>query len=128
MTAAGFFSISISNVVLTWPDGKTSTRDAQVMREWIRTPNGVNDQWMVTGQATGINKKGDEFALTIDQKLEYQKICQVANAKFLPSAGKETLVVGDKKIDIDFGSGSCDQEVTISIQGKSKVIDLSKSL
>jgi hypothetical protein len=122
------FSIVISNAVLTWPDGKAATRDAKVTREWIRTPNGVNDEWIVTGQATGTNRNGKEFALTTDQKLEYQKICQVANAKFLPSTGKETLVVGDKKIDIDFGSGSCDQQATVSINGKSKSVDLSKSL
>ncbi len=120
-------SITLTNGTLTWPDGKAATRESVVWREWIRTAGASTDLWYVTGEAGGTNRNGKIFAAEITEKLTIQKICMAGHPKALPSSGKEMLIVGNKDIAIDFGSGSCDQMVTISIKGKSTQVDLSKS-
>jgi hypothetical protein len=119
------FTLNLIDGKLTWPDGTTALRETQHVREWVRTTGGLQDQWLVTGTATGTNRKLDTYSMTITKQLVYDKVCMVTHAKFMPAEGKEELVVNSKKIDLDFGNGSCDQKVDISINGKSTRVDLS---
>jgi hypothetical protein len=119
------FTTTLVGGKLTWPDGTTAERDFSYTRTWLRTTDGQKDEWYVTGSSTGTNRRQNSFSVTIDEKLKYQKACLTRHQKFLPSQGKETLIVNNKRVGIDFGAGSCDQVVTISINRKSKQVDLS---
>jgi hypothetical protein len=118
-------NITLANGMLTWPDGTTALRESQYTREWIRTSGGFQDQLLVTGSATGQNRQMQAYTMTITQQLVFQKSCLSSHPKFLATQGKEELIINPTKIDIDFGNGACDEVVTVSINGKSKNVDVS---
>jgi len=121
------FTLSLLNGKLTWPDGTVATREMSRTRTWIRTVGGAEDKWYVAGAATGTNRQQYPYSITITDTLIYQKACVTTHAKFMPSQGKEDLIVSNKMIALDFGTGSCDEIVTLTINGKSTQVNLVNS-
>ncbi|MBK5278057.1 MAG: hypothetical protein JJE09_04250, partial [Bacteroidia bacterium] len=52
------FTITLTGGKSTWPDGTFATRTVTRTREWIRASNPLSDLWIVTGNASGANRKG----------------------------------------------------------------------
>lgn len=124
-TAAISFSILEDGMKITYPDGTTATRTSTRTRTWNRTTNTLDDTWTVTGSAVGTNRKGKEYTMNITVPLVYKRSCAVNNSVFLPVQGVKELVTENKKITVSFGSGACDNVIELSINGKSKTIDIS---
>ncbi|HQQ98961.1 MAG TPA: hypothetical protein PLX35_16935 [Cyclobacteriaceae bacterium] len=122
-TAPVSFTIAEDGMKLTYPDGTTVTRTATRTRTWNRTANPLEDSWTVTGSATGTNRKGKTYTMTITKDLVYKRSCAITNKVFIPVQGTKELVVDTKKVTIDYGSGACDNTVTITINGKSKDVE-----
>ncbi len=59
--------------------------------------------------------------MKITSELVYSKTCELNSKVFIPVKGIKTLTVDHKEIIIDYGDGSCDNTVTITVNGKSKV-------
>ncbi len=117
------FTATMTGGMITWPDGTTAQRDETITREWKLGVTSLENQWFVTGSATGKNRHDLEYNMTITNKLVYKKEC-AANKIYMPVQGTKELIVSNKKITIDYGNGTCDKLVTITIKGKSKVVEL----
>lgn len=118
------FNIVLENGKATWADGTTATREVNRVREWIRAANPLNDQWNVTGTASGTNRAGKVYEMTITSALVYKRECAIGARVFMAVQGTKELVVNGKKITIDYGTGDCDRIVTITVDGSSKQLEV----
>ncbi len=113
------FQIVIAGGMLTFPDGRTATREQNMVREWQRGASPLADKWVVTGKASGSNKNGKNYTMEITTPLVYSQACRFSDQVFIPVSGVKHLVVESKDITIDYGDGACDNKVTITVNGKS---------
>ncbi len=118
------FTITVVGGKATWPDGTSATREVNRTREWVRATNPSNDQWIVTGTGAGTNREGKTFQMEITKPLVYKRECGTSHKMHLAVEGTKVLKVDGKTITIDFGNGACDKLVTITINGKSKEIEV----
>lgn len=111
---------------LTFLNGETATRTSTRTRTWNRdavTP--LLDTWTVTGVASGTTRKGKDYVMTITKPLVFKRACALESKVVMPVEGTKELIASDKKITIDFGSGECDTKITITVNGRSKEIEVS---
>jgi hypothetical protein len=106
---------------MTFPDGRIATREQTLVREWQRADNPSNDKWVTDGGSSGINKNGKNYEMKITSSLIHSRACEINNKTFIPVKGIKTLTVDGKVIIIDYGDGSCDNSITVTVNGKSKV-------
>lgn len=112
-------------VMITFLDGTTADRTATRTRVWNRAANPLQDSWTVSGSAIGTTRRGADYVMTITKPLVFKRECAIASKMVIPVEGTKELVVGTKKITTDFGNGNCDGTVTITINGRSKDIEIS---
>jgi hypothetical protein len=115
------FSISVdghltnsNGVVMDW----TSTRN----REWISgasTPfNFLDDEYVITGSASGKNFEGNTFIANITSGLHIEFCSYITQGIFeLTPTGKPTRT-------LDYGNGDCDAFATLTVNGKTFDITL----
>ncbi|MCX7636309.1 MAG: hypothetical protein N2044_00545 [Cyclobacteriaceae bacterium] len=122
------FKIELEDGQAEWPDGTVATREHCLVRQWIRAANPVNDQLVVTqcsgvtNAASGTNRRGRAYTMKIIQPLIYKRGCPVA-----VSGTKEfTDVTSGKVITVDYGDGSCDRTVTISVNGQTRSFEINR--
>ncbi len=113
------------DVTVTFLDNTTATRTSTRTRTWNRAANPLQDSWSVTGSATGTTRKGVEYVMTITNPLIFKRECAILSKMVLPVQGTKELIVGTKKITTDFGDGSCNTTITITVNGRSKEINVS---
>jgi|SRR6266850_3739653 len=118
------FTTTMLGGKITWPDGGSVSRDETTTRERKLGPTSNDTQWFVTGSASGTNRNGLDYTMTITNKLVYKRACAVNDKVYMAVQGTKELVVENKKITVDYGTGACDKLVTITIKGKSKVVEL----
>jgi len=112
---------------VTFGDGKTITREHDITREWFRANLPVNDEWhtLKGGTATGTCKNGNTFQMQITKDLVQKNSC-IADKVFIPVSGTKVVTVtsstGTKEYDIDYGDGTCDNSITVTVNGKVKTI------
>jgi len=112
---------------VTFGDGKTITRDHDIIREWFRASIPQNDEWHILkgGQATGKCKNGNTYQMLITKDLVHKISC-LANKVFIPVSGTKVIMVTNstetKEYDIDYGDGNCDNAITVTVNGKVKTI------
>jgi hypothetical protein len=129
------FTETLTDGKVTWPDGTTTLRTESKTIEWIRNAQyPLTDQWKITSgnfanyTAAGVNKKGLVYEMTIVEPLIYTRQCIVSSKGSVPVKGVKELLVGSKKITTNYGDGSCDKQVTITIKGKSKQVELKSDI
>ncbi len=111
------FHIVIAGGKLTFPDGRTATREQDMTREWQRASNPTQDKWIVDGIASGTNRNGKSYTMEITKSLVYSRACEISNKVFIPVEGIKVLRVDGRVITIDYGDGTCDNKVTVTING-----------
>jgi len=121
------FTITLAGGKATWPDGTFATREANRTREWVRAENPMNDEWIVTGNAAGSNRDGDTYIMEITTPLVYKRAC-VSTSGGIAVEGTKVMTVNGKEITIDYGTGTCDRLITITINGQSKEIEVKSNM
>lgn len=111
---------------VTWPDGTSATREYDFTRTWKRTPNPIGDQVCVEGGASGMNRAGVSYSVTILEKLEYKRRCRRQGIRIAVAGVKQYQRGDGSPVTIDFGDGDCDRIITVTKDGQSKEIDLSE--
>jgi len=112
---------------VTFGDGKTITREHDITREWFRASLPVNDEWhtLEGGQATGKCKNGNTYQMLIKKDLVHKISC-LADKVFIPVSGTKVITVTTstetKEYTVDYGDGSCDNTITVTLNGKVKTI------
>lgn len=118
------FTIS-EEVSITFLDGSIASRTATRTRTWNRTANPLQDSWTITGSAIGTSRKGVDYVMTITKALVFKRACAIESKVVIPVEGTKEIVTDAKKITMDFGNGTCDTTVTITVNGRSKDITVS---
>ncbi len=113
--------IVLENGRATWPDGKFITRESNHVREWKRAIAPINDEFWVTGSASGTNLNEREYQVEITNTLVYKRLC-AAERIFIAVAGTKVLTTNGREVTIDYGVGDCDRKVTITSNGISREV------
>lgn len=103
-------------------DGKTIKWDATHTRECVSGCDSLtpNSQFSITGHSTGTNINGVNFTTNIKSALIVVPSCTWKITK-----GILELTQGEKAMrTLDFGDGTCDNIVTLTINGKSLTVKL----
>jgi len=122
-----------TDLTLTFPDNSTITRTANFTAVWdyvIATPLQSTITHKAGGVATGTTRIGANYAMAISKDLVYRADC-FATGMFLPISGTKTISVASSSsatpvgYTLEFGNGTCSNSVTVTVNGKSKVITVS---
>jgi len=119
----------VANHTFTWTDG-TATRKVNKTKMW--THSSSEDTYTVSNgpasaganAAEGTNRHGKTYTVNITTPLVYLASCVRANKVFLPVSGVKVLtdVTKAKALTIDFGTGTCDNSYTVSVDGRSRTL------
>ncbi len=116
------FNITVVNGKITKPSGVSMTWNTNHTREWTsgyNTPNRFDDVFSVTGVRSGVNFKGVSYTATVLTPLIVKMNCPwivQGSVNFVNSNLKNAV--------LDFGSGSCDNQATITVNNRTKTITL----
>ena len=115
------WTVQVTNGRITWPDGTVATRNHTRVREMVAgqsTPTLSDDAYDITGTASGVNRKGNAFTATITTALHVQAGCHYIQS------GVVQHTVLNKTYTVDFGNGNCDDQATVSRNGRTRTITL----
>lgn len=111
---------------VTFGDGRTIEREHNFIKTWYRALLPQNDEWHIEGSASGKNKNGNEYQMDIQSPLVHKVSCWVANKVCIPVKGIKTITIsgstGIKTYEVNYGDGTCDNLITVIVNGKEKVI------
>lgn len=131
----------VSNLVggrITFGDGRTIEREHTFTKTWYRSSDPqqpANDEWHIVGGATGKNKNGNMYTMQIGdpgQALPTPLIekfnCWIKNRILIPVKGIKIIAVTSstdtRTYKVDYGDGTCDNLVIVTIDGKEKIISV----
>ncbi|MDP4588743.1 MAG: hypothetical protein NWR73_01260 [Flavobacteriales bacterium] len=111
-----YFLVNVDNASITSPDNSfTISWDSTRQREWITgydTQWLVDDEFLITGQANGINRFGDPFEMVITQPLKITFVCPWIVSGTIEATPDDNFV----RV-LDYGNGTCDNNATITVDG-----------
>jgi hypothetical protein len=118
--------ITLSGGKIIFLDGRVVTREVNRIRMWVRADNPLNDEFHILAEssASGVNRNGIEYQVTIEEDLVYKIRCRQV-LTYLPVSGVKVITVGDNLIVMDFGDGECDNIITASFNGVIRTIEVS---
>lgn len=114
-------------VILT--DGKTIEWNSERTRKW-NTKNTLSDisddEVTIAGSATGKSREGVTFTALIENSrpLLWKVSCLTSSNYVAVSGLLKITPANGAAYTVDYGDGSCNKEVTVSINGASKMINL----
>jgi hypothetical protein len=117
------FSVVLTGGKIIFSDGKFIEREFEHQREYIAgyltwwTP--WDDKCLITGVAAGTNLNGVSYTAVAVNPLEWQAAC-----RFLVSGTIGFEIDGIEPFELDYGSGECDANATLSRGDESKEIIL----
>jgi hypothetical protein len=115
-------TVKLTDGKLTLPTGKTIERSFDHKREWIAgfgTKNIWDDQYLITGTATGKNINGVSYTNTILSPLLWKRVCE-----FLVSGVIKFEREGVGSVELDYGKGDCDAIAALKRGDQTKEITL----
>jgi len=115
------FSITLTGGKLTFTDSTFASREASKVKTWFRGANPLRDQTHVDGEASGTRRDGISYNVDITQTLIYKRSCRAAKV-FIPVQGVKEITYDGNTAIVDYGDGSCDNEVTITLNDEEPVV------
>lgn len=107
------------NASIKLASGQTISWKSTRNRIWLsgeNTPTVWNDdKYEITGNTTGVNRKGLNYTCNITSPLLVDLSC---NLRRITKGVVELTPEGKNTRTIDFGNGECDNEATVSVNGK----------
>lgn len=114
------FTVSVNNGQITYQNNTTTTWATSRTNEWIEGDSttlfthgfaGIcDDVYLITGSANGVNQKRNPYTVTITSPLRKEVCC-----RWLVSGTLEIVPNGLDPRIVDFGSGDCDNQATVTI-------------
>jgi len=110
------YEVVVSNGVITTTDGTISWSTTRT-NEWTEGegtpwPNVFDDVYLIRGNAAGTDVNGNSFTINITEALRVQIGC-----RWIESGKLEIIPQGLPTRTVDYGSGSCDNQATVTING-----------
>jgi hypothetical protein len=106
------FNIKLANGKATFEDGSTATRISDITTQWVRASTPLEDKLIVdqSSTASGTTRGGRTYSVALLQSLEFKRGCGIAVAGI-----KKYTIDGEKEVTINYGDGTCDKSVTITL-------------
>jgi len=114
------FTVEVSGKITT-PSAETFTWKSNRTRVWVaglNTATRLDDVYEITGSGSGINRKGVSFNSEITKALRVVISCTHKLVSGIIEVKPENRLLRT----IDFGTGLCDELITITVNGKTKTI------
>ncbi|GAB3827541.1 hypothetical protein [Hymenobacter jeollabukensis] len=111
-------SVTTAQGVFTWASQRTYTQTAGQGTRTI-----LDDEYSVTGSASGTNRKGVSFTATIQQPLK--KVFQRGCARLFVSGTVEINTSKEKTLLLNYdptGTEACDNIVSVTVNGRTRTI------
>lgn len=110
-----YFTVVVDGTITAGDGSWTAEHHANRVRTWIEgegTTSIFDDVYLITGGGSGVNRNGVAYTLTITQGLRIAIGCPWITAGKL-----EITPDGHATRYVDFGSGSCDGAVSVTVNG-----------
>jgi hypothetical protein len=117
-----WYTISENGTIIKANNGGTITWISTRQREWIAgesTPIWTDDIYLISGTASGTSSNGQNYTLTTISPLRIELTCHN-----IVSGIVEINIAGKAKRTLDYGNGTCDNQATVTILGKTYTITL----
>ena len=117
------FSVTLTGGKITLEDGQIIERSVEHERVWTagkETLSIWDDEFQITGTATGVNRNGTGYTNTISAPVLLKRACRFAVSGVI----KLEIEGLTEPVELDYGNGECDAKAVITIAGKSKEITL----
>lgn len=113
------FNVVLTGGTATFEDGTSATRESNITTQWVRATSPVDDKLIVdqSSTASGKTRGGRNYVVTLLKQLEFKRACGMA-----VSGIKKYVIDGTKEITIDYGDGTCDKSITITVNGVTRSI------
>ena len=120
--------ITLEGGKISWPDGTYAERESHHFRKAVFSVTPGNNTVTLLaegGNASGKNRNGKDYEMTITKDIVFKASC-TADKKFLPVEGEKVILVNGKTISVNYGDGTCDNIITITINGESKEVTVDR--
>ena len=113
-----YFTIVISGAVITYPNGDVASYESNRVRTWVigEATQGLlgilDDEYDITGTASGINREGRPYNMTVTSALRVAILCRWVKQGVIQIAPEDLY-----ERTVDFGDGTCDREASVEING-----------
>ena len=106
------FNVVLTNGKATFPDGSMALRQSDITWKWVRAENPIDDYLVIDQQsaASGVTRGGRRYEVSLVEELKYKRFCGIA-----VDGIKRYVLDEDKEIIIDYGNGTCDKSVAITV-------------
>lgn len=118
-----YFSVSLSEGKVITPEGLELLKEYNRISEFV---TGINtprfrgdDEYMITGTASGVNRDLISYTRTIIEPLHVASSC-----KWILSGTVEIVADGRETAILNYGDDTCDNTATVTVGDKSWEIDL----
>jgi hypothetical protein len=130
--------IELTEGRISWADNTTATRTATHYRRWDHNGTLLNladDQIILLsgsttpGTAAGLTRNGEEYTMEITSDIIFKASCLLSK-KYMPVSGSKVILISGntgREITVDYGTGDCDNSISVTINGKTKMVTVSRS-
>jgi hypothetical protein len=113
------FNVKLIGGKATFSDGSTATRESDITTQWIRATDPSEDKLIIdqSSTASGKTRGGRSYAVSFLKSLEFKRGCGIAVTGI-----KKYVIDGTKEVTIDYGDGTCDRSIVITVNGVTRSI------
>lgn len=113
------FNVVVANGKATFENGEVATRESNITYQWVKATNPVDNKLIIDQSSTssGVTRGGRKYEMSLLKALEYKRFCGIA-----VSGIKRFVIDGAKEITIDYGDGTCDKSMTVTVNGVTRNI------
>lgn len=117
------FNVVLEGGKVTFEDQTVATRESDFVVTWINAANPLNDEYHKDGVASGFRSE-IRYSVTITSTLVKKNICKLDGVHIPVQGTKFIEREGLPSITVDYGTGDCDSEVTITREdGATRVVE-----
>lgn len=111
-------SVTLENGKITFGDGNWVSRDSEILREWIRKEDWLEDTIFITGSSYGTNVLGEQYVREITEPIMMIH-CYEYHYHWIRVDGTVTITNSERGIfTIDFGDGTCEGALILNKFGE----------
>jgi hypothetical protein len=115
------FTAVLANGKATFEDGSVAERESTITWQWIKAAIPADHKLIIdqSSEASGTTRGGRAYEVSLLEDLTYQRFCGIA-----VSGIKQYVIEGEKEITIDYGDGTCDRAIQITVNGVTRNISV----
>ena len=117
-----YWTINASNMKITKTDGRTHSFSSTRIRTMVagqNTTDWYDDEYLISGSASGINARGENYTAQITTPLHRALSCRWIDSGVIEISPEER-----RTRIVNFGKGNCDNEAIITVGNRSRTINM----